>query len=188
MPDCALLRQWSDAAGEAEAAQRPIRCQILGNDIHEGALGLALRDATASGVGRAIRLHAYDVADWVPPVPPTLVVTNPPWGLRLMERGRGDDRWVQGVDSSCCGRMGFRTLMTHGLAWVMVLIILHTFIMHILCTSWAVLVHVTCTRCAMKPCLRVVLLQAMAEWRRTACKQPEKQPGVRLASRACTAA
>jgi hypothetical protein len=49
-----------------------------------GALGLAARDAEAAGVRHLLRLHQGDCAEWQLPRAPTLVVSNPPWGQRLM--------------------------------------------------------------------------------------------------------
>jgi 23S rRNA G2445 N2-methylase RlmL len=48
----------------------------------------------AAGVGRIVRLGQGDCRGWVPGLKPDLVVTNPPWGNRLLaaagDRGGGD--------------------------------------------------------------------------------------------------
>ena len=39
--------------------------------------------AKAAGVAAHLQFAQGDAAAWVPPVPPAVVVTNPPWGERL---------------------------------------------------------------------------------------------------------
>lgn len=100
---CRLL-QWRDsfdpaaweAAVAAAAAARhapPEGVEAWGNDVHQGALGLALRDVQAAGMQPMIRLHHGECADWKVPRPPALVVANPPWGQRLLgySGGRGSE-------------------------------------------------------------------------------------------------
>lgn len=59
--------------------------RLLGNDIHEGALSLCKKDANAAGVLHLLDLSCEDCQDYQPPVVPSLVVTNPPWGERLTD-------------------------------------------------------------------------------------------------------
>ena len=56
---------------------------IAVNDIHPGAVELAVRSAGAAHVHRLITFNRGDISDYTPPVPPDLVVTNPPWDVRL---------------------------------------------------------------------------------------------------------
>ena len=63
--------------------------EVWGNDLHTGALSLAVRDAEAAGVRDIIRFHHGDCDAWTLPHAPNLVVTNPPWGQRLMGREDG---------------------------------------------------------------------------------------------------
>jgi len=51
--------------------------------VHEGALTLAEKDAHEAGVGESIKLYFNDISHFRPLSPPSLLVTNPPWGLRL---------------------------------------------------------------------------------------------------------
>ena len=75
---------WQDAAAEAEAARRGRAPRpILANDLHGGALRLAERAAHAAGVGDSIDFSVSPAADWAPAERPNLVVTNPPWDVRL---------------------------------------------------------------------------------------------------------
>lgn len=59
--------------------------------VHQGALGLALRDVQAAGMPRMARLHHGECRAWALPRPPTLVVSNPPWGQRLLGGERDED-------------------------------------------------------------------------------------------------
>ena len=82
---------WKDelesAAAYSESTSRSSRekgVAILGNDLHAGALGLAKRDLETAGVKDWVMLlqgRAVDIVNV--PRPPSLVVTNPPWGRRL---------------------------------------------------------------------------------------------------------
>jgi 23S rRNA G2445 N2-methylase RlmL len=59
-------------------------------------VSLAASAAAAAGVAPLLRLTQAPVSTWRPVATPTLVVTNPPWGLRLMG--------AAGDDSSSSGR------------------------------------------------------------------------------------
>lgn len=59
----------------------------MGCDVHEGALDLAWRDATAAGVTANLRLRAGNAAKWELSEVPDLTVVNPPWGQRLLDSG-----------------------------------------------------------------------------------------------------
>ena len=53
----------------------------------QGALSLARRDASSANISDIVSLRLGDCRDWkVPSARPTLVITNPPWGMRLMGR------------------------------------------------------------------------------------------------------
>jgi 23S rRNA G2445 N2-methylase RlmL len=76
---------WREAVAEARGARVAApRVELWGNDAHGGALALAARDAEAAGVKHLVRLHLGECAEWQLPHPPQLVVSNPPWGQRLM--------------------------------------------------------------------------------------------------------
>jgi 23S rRNA G2445 N2-methylase RlmL len=78
---------WRDCLEQARDLRRPWRGVVQGNDVHGGALGLAAKDAEAAGVGRVIRFSQGDCGAWVPELKPDLLVTNPPWGTRLLAGG-----------------------------------------------------------------------------------------------------
>lgn len=61
---------------------------IWGNDCHEGALSLAIKDIKSAGMQRYIRLHHGKCREWNLPKVPPLVVCNPPWGRRLSDNNK----------------------------------------------------------------------------------------------------
>lgn len=78
---------WRRAVAEAEAARLPWAPRaIMANEIHGGALTLARRGARAAGVEEQISFSQGCAGDFRPAEPPNLVVSNPPWGLRLDEQ------------------------------------------------------------------------------------------------------
>jgi len=81
---------WRRITAEAKHAMRPADgVHIWGNDVHPGALSLAVRDAETAGVKDLIRFHHGECGSWQLPRPPTVVVCNPPWGQRLMPDAGG---------------------------------------------------------------------------------------------------
>lgn len=82
---------WRAAVSEAKSAalDRPPQ-PIMASDWHEGALSLAFDDATRAGVVDFIEFYNEDVAAYVPPTKPGMIVTNPPWDMRL---GGAKDSW-----------------------------------------------------------------------------------------------
>eukprot|EP00252_Welwitschia_mirabilis_P024420 TRINITY_DN7238_c0_g1_i1.p1 TRINITY_DN7238_c0_g1~~TRINITY_DN7238_c0_g1_i1.p1 ORF type:complete len:237 (-),score=56.48 TRINITY_DN7238_c0_g1_i1:472-1131(-) len=80
---------FKSAASSATAIPKGIK--ILGNDIHEGALSLCIRDAEAAGVRDALQLSRKDCRDYIPSAAPTMVVVNPPWGYRLGNKGKENE-------------------------------------------------------------------------------------------------
>ncbi|MCO5549453.1 hypothetical protein L7F22_002924 [Adiantum nelumboides] len=56
---------------------------LMGNDFHEGALSLCMKDAKAAGVHDLLELSCKACKDYSPHAAPSLVLVNPPWGMRL---------------------------------------------------------------------------------------------------------
>ncbi|KAL1521107.1 hypothetical protein AB1Y20_022661 [Prymnesium parvum] len=84
---------WEELVQEARAALRPCApLPILANDLHGGALELARRGAEAAGVSSSIHFTEGGVAAFVPRDSPDLVVSNPPWDLRLES---GSEAWQE---------------------------------------------------------------------------------------------
>ncbi len=74
------------------------RCVFLESDVYlyqsallhcsqycssQGALSLAQRDAASAGIDLLVKYRLGDCQSWVLERSPTIVVANPPWGLRL---------------------------------------------------------------------------------------------------------
>ena len=78
--------------------RRRIECPVrfYGSDHHPGALWIARHSATLASVQPYVRFEEVDICNYVPPEHPSLVVTNPPWGLR-MEEGPGLDAAWRGL-------------------------------------------------------------------------------------------
>jgi len=90
-------RAWKKCKEDAGAARVPLssRVQLLGNDIHEGALSLCARDAASAGVLDLLELSCQDCRVYSPPAIPSLVVTNPPWGSRLTDSSDSEElEWL----------------------------------------------------------------------------------------------
>jgi len=79
----AFRRDGMTVRGSDSSKKRLFR--LAGRDCHEGALALAQRGAYEAGVDHLIDFDLGRCGGWKPAGPrPTLVVTNPPWGRRLM--------------------------------------------------------------------------------------------------------
>ncbi|GLC64428.1 hypothetical protein PLESTF_000164900 [Pleodorina starrii] len=75
---------WGQAVEEArERVRPPWRGRLLGVDVHEGALSLAVRQARKAGVYNMLELSQGDCGSVTPAAVPNMVVCNPPWGARL---------------------------------------------------------------------------------------------------------
>lgn len=91
---------WAAEVESAAAGRHrpPAGVECWGNDLHQGALSLALKDVEAAGMRPMIRLHKGECRDWRLPRPPALVVSNPPWGQRLLNPER-EDSFSRGDES-----------------------------------------------------------------------------------------
>ncbi|GAB0495399.1 hypothetical protein MMPV_006699 [Pyropia vietnamensis] len=81
---------WSDLQSAAAAAVRPASaCGVClyGNDVHSGALSLALAGLSAARLDQMVVLNQGNAATYTPPGGVGVVLCNPPWGRRLT---RGD--------------------------------------------------------------------------------------------------
>ncbi|MEB3308037.1 MAG: methyltransferase [Cyanobacteriota bacterium] len=59
---------------------------VIGSDVDPQAISLAQANAEAAGVAEFMEWRTRDVLELVPPSQPGLVVTNPPYGVRIGER------------------------------------------------------------------------------------------------------
>jgi putative N6-adenine-specific DNA methylase len=86
------LAQHDAAAWQAQRDQarcrikKPIKTNIYGSDRYGDALQLARANADAAGVADAVALKQANALEMPPPAPGGVIVTNPPYGVRLAER------------------------------------------------------------------------------------------------------
>lgn len=83
---------WTDLQHQAAAAVRPAAAcgvRLYGNDVHGGALSLAVAGLSTARLDRMVVLNQGDAATYTPPGGVGVVLSNPPWGRRL-GRGAGD--------------------------------------------------------------------------------------------------
>lgn len=79
---------WSKVKHEAEAKVLPAAlAPILGFDRDAGAIEAARANAERAGVAEDARFERQAVSALQPPGPRGWIVTNPPWGVRMGERG-----------------------------------------------------------------------------------------------------
>jgi len=85
-----LWHERVDRAKGLRSREKP-NVLLLGNDIHSGALDLAAESIQRAGLQSIVRLHRGDIATYTLDTPPHMVITNPPWGQRLMGGDDDDD-------------------------------------------------------------------------------------------------
>ena len=68
----------------AHLAQRDLRAFCGMSTLCEGAHFYMCRDAEGAGVAHLVRLHEGACGAWQPKRRPDILVTNPPWGNRLL--------------------------------------------------------------------------------------------------------
>src|SRR3989338_930429 len=79
-------REWRALCEAGRARQTPrAPLAIYGSDIHGGALTAARANLEAAGLADAVALKQADVLDMKPPAGEGMLVTNPPYGVRLGE-------------------------------------------------------------------------------------------------------
>jgi putative N6-adenine-specific DNA methylase len=85
---------WARVRREAETAVRDGAPPIMGSDRDAGAIETARANAAAAGVAADVSLERGAISSFTPPPGTGLVISNPPYGVRL--RGSGDlrDLWA----------------------------------------------------------------------------------------------
>lgn len=77
-------REWRALCEAGRARQTPkASCAIYGSDIHGSALRAARANLEAAGLADAVALKQADVLDVKPPAGEGILVTNPPYGVRI---------------------------------------------------------------------------------------------------------
>ncbi|MCX7895083.1 MAG: THUMP domain-containing protein [Thermoanaerobaculum sp.] len=80
---------WLDQLRQAARAHLVTPSEpIAGSDVSSRAVALAQRAAKAAGVQQAVRFSQQDVRRMPPLAPGTLVISNPPYGLRVGEEAQ----------------------------------------------------------------------------------------------------
>ncbi len=77
------LSLWHQVRAEADSAVEPIRQPISGSDRNFKAIGIAGANVARAGFKREIALDQKDIAAVATPAENTLVVLNPPYGVRV---------------------------------------------------------------------------------------------------------
>lgn len=78
--------EWRVLCEAGRAQRRPLApCALYGSDIHGAAIQAARVNLQAAGLGDAVALKQSDVLDVRPPAEEGILVTNPPYGVRLGE-------------------------------------------------------------------------------------------------------
>jgi len=82
-------QEWAKIKAEAAARQLPVRpLEIYGSDLHNTELQAARRNLADAGLGNAVRLKQADVLRLSPPAPTGMMITNPPYGVRIGEQNK----------------------------------------------------------------------------------------------------
>lgn len=76
---------WSEAREEARSQINDEPIEVFGYDIDESAVALTLENAKSAGVGDVIKASAQDIRDFAPTQQHGTIVTNPPYGERLLD-------------------------------------------------------------------------------------------------------
>ncbi len=84
-------RYWMDAAGEAIDREFDGRYDIWGGDIDPHAVELARANAGKAGVEELVRFETADAARFRRTAPKGRIVTNPPYGERILQKREAED-------------------------------------------------------------------------------------------------
>ena len=82
---------WLDAADEAMDKEYHGEYDIMGSDIDPHAVEIARSNAVKADVEELVRFDVADAMKYSPPEPAGRIVTNPPYGERLMEKQEAED-------------------------------------------------------------------------------------------------
>ena len=88
---CVPAQAWMDAAGEAMDREFDGAYEIWGGDIDPKAVAIARDNAVKAGVEDLIRFEVADARAFRREAPYGRVVTNPPYGERIMEKREAEE-------------------------------------------------------------------------------------------------
>lgn len=79
------VEDWQEERRESFGlVRRSGQFQACGFDIDQAAVGLTLANAERAGIKQKLTCRAADVKDFVPPEEPFVLITNPPYGERML--------------------------------------------------------------------------------------------------------
>ena len=84
-------RLWMDAAQEAQDREFHGSYEIAGSDLDPAAVELARHNAALAGVDELVSFRVADARSFRPEAPAGRVVTNPPYGERVLERRQAQE-------------------------------------------------------------------------------------------------
>ena len=82
---------WQQAREEARSREYNGQYRIFASDIDPKAVALSRENARRAGVEQDIVFSVADARQWTPPAEKGVVVTNPPYGERMMERREAEE-------------------------------------------------------------------------------------------------
>ncbi len=84
--DCFSAREWSEAMAEARSLEYNGEYHIFASDADPKAVALSRENARRAGVEKDITFSVADARTFVPPMEKGVVVCNPPYGERMLEK------------------------------------------------------------------------------------------------------
>ena len=79
-------RIWADAIDEAKSREYKGDYDVWGGDIDPKNIDMAIKNAARAGVAEHIRFETSDAAGFFRTAPGGIIMTNPPYGERVMQR------------------------------------------------------------------------------------------------------
>jgi len=84
-------RVWEDAISEAKSREYSGSYDIWGGDIDPRSVEASIENARRAGVSEHIRFEVAEAKEFCRDVPGGLILTNPPYGERVMLRGEAEE-------------------------------------------------------------------------------------------------
>ena len=85
------VKTWDDATLEAKSREYRGSYDIWGGDIDPKSIKIAIENAGRAGVSEHIRFETADATGFRRDVPGGIIMTNPPYGERVMSQGEAED-------------------------------------------------------------------------------------------------
>ena len=95
-------RIWKQAAEEARAKEYHGSYSILGSDVDPKAVAMARENAARAGVADIVRFEVADAMHFDRKTERGVIVTNPPYGERIMEKEQAEALY-RGFGAALCG-------------------------------------------------------------------------------------